>query len=85
MQGRRHVADGPAACRPPVREVDPMSGKNPLVLLGGGLVAFWLLNLLLPFWLVLLLVVGIPVAGYLMLDPSQRRRLLRTGRKQLGR
>lgn len=41
---------------------------------GVGVVLLWLL----PGWLGLLLVlavVGVPIAGYLMLDPSQRRRL----------
>ena len=32
-----------------------------------------------------LLIVGAPVAGYLMLDPSQRRRLKRAGRREIGR
>jgi hypothetical protein len=41
--------------------------------------------ILLPNWIALLLIVGIPAAGYLMLDPSQRRRLRRAGRKELGR
>ncbi|MFD2081925.1 hypothetical protein SAMN05421678_101160 [Actinopolymorpha cephalotaxi] len=57
-------------------------------IIGGVGVAFvgWLL---LPWWaalLIVLAVVGAPVAGYLMLDPSQRRRLARIReRRQLGR
>jgi hypothetical protein len=39
----------------------------------------------LPNWIALLLIVGIPVGAYLMLDPSQRRRLKRAGRRELGR
>jgi hypothetical protein len=38
-------------------------------------------------WLALAVIaaaIAIPVAGYLMLDPSQRRRLRDRGRKQLG-
>ncbi len=38
-----------------------------------------------PFWANLLIVLGIPAAVYLMLDPSQRRRLRRVTRKELGR
>ena len=50
----------------------------------------WLVIVLLillpfPFWANLLIVLGIPTAAYLALDPSQRRRLRRTGRKELGR
>jgi uncharacterized membrane protein YkvI len=49
---------------------------------GGVLLALWLL----PFWLVALVVIGLPVAAYLMLDDSQRRRLRGSfGRKQIGR
>ncbi|MDS1269081.1 hypothetical protein RIF23_02090 [Lipingzhangella sp. LS1_29] len=51
---------------------------------GAGLLLLWLL----PGWLTLLVVlavVGVPIAGYLMLDPSQRRRLGRAaGRGRLG-
>jgi hypothetical protein len=38
-------------------------------------------------WLALAVIaaaIAIPVAGYLMLDPSQRRRVRDRGRKQLG-
>ena len=38
-----------------------------------------------PYCANLLIVLGIPTAAYLALDPSQRRRLRRTGRKELGR
>lgn len=51
----------------------------------GGAAAAVLLWIVLPNWLALLLILGVPVAGYLMLDPSQRRRLRRAGRKELGR
>jgi len=52
----------------------------------GGVAAAIILYLLLPGWLFALAVLGIiaiPVVGYLMLDPSQRRRL-RGQRKRLG-
>ena len=39
----------------------------------------------LPFWAVVLIVLGVPTAAYLTLDPSQRRRLRRISRKELGR
>jgi Flp pilus assembly protein TadB len=38
-----------------------------------------------PWWIAFLIVLGIPTAAYLTLDPSQRRRLRRAGRKELGR
>lgn len=53
-------------------------------LVGGAAVAlvlFWIL----PNWLALLLVIGVPVVGYLALDSSQRRRLRRVGRKEINR
>ncbi|QNE73356.1 hypothetical protein F0344_00805 [Streptomyces finlayi] len=51
----------------------------------GGVVAAAVLWPLIGFWWALLVLIGVPVAGYLMLDPSQRRRLRRAGRKQIGR
>lgn len=50
------------------------TGTKLLIGAGGVLLAWWLL----PAWLVLLVLIGVPVVGYLMLDDSQRRRL--TGR-----
>jgi len=49
-----------------------------------ALIAAWLL----PGWLTLLIVLAVlaaPVVAYLLLDPSQRRRLRRVTRKQIGR
>jgi hypothetical protein len=49
-----------------------------------GLVLLWIL----PAWIGVVIIaaaIGVPLAGYLMLDPSQRRRLRRTSRKQIGR
>lgn len=53
-----------------------MTNRGWLILggVGAGLISLWLLG----FWWTLALaaiVVGVPVAGYFMLDPSQRRRL----------
>ena len=53
----------------------------------GGVAAAIILYWLLPGWLFALAVIGliaIPVVGYLMLDPSQRRRLRGQGRTRLG-
>lgn len=46
-----------------------------------GLLLWWLTS----FWIAVLVIVGVPVAAYLTLDPSQRRRLKRVTRKELGR
>ncbi|WP_438484518.1 hypothetical protein [Streptomyces sp. S186] len=51
----------------------------------GGVAVGVLLLWLLPFWAAVLVMVGVPAVAYLTLDPSQRRRLRRAGRKQLGR
>ncbi|MGH8776938.1 MAG: hypothetical protein ACRDWI_17890 [Jiangellaceae bacterium] len=50
----------------------------------GGAIGVIVLAWLTTWWFTLLVLVGVPVAGYLMLDPSQRRRLKRGSRKQLG-
>lgn len=47
---------------------------------GAGLLLWILTN----FWIAAVVMFGIPAAAYLLLDPSQRKRLRRTGRKQLG-
>ena len=55
------------------------------IIIGGVVVS--LIAFFINFWLGLILVVatvGIPVAGYLMLDPSQRKRLNNQARKRLG-
>jgi hypothetical protein len=52
----------------------------------GGVVAV-VVFMLLPGWLkvlALVVLVGIPALGYLMLDPSQRRRLRERRRRQIG-
>lgn len=48
---------------------------------GIGLVLWVLTN----FWIAVLVMLGIPAAAYLLLDPSQRRRLRRVSRKELDR
>lgn len=56
--------------------------------IAGGLIIALLGWILLPHWVALVIVValiGAPIAGYLMLDPQQRRRLRRIReRRQLG-
>ncbi|RDG38389.1 hypothetical protein [Streptomyces corynorhini] len=51
----------------------------------GGVAVGLLLWPLIGFWFALLVVIGVPTAAYLMLDPSQRRRLRRINRKEIGR
>lgn len=56
------------------------------VILAGGVAAALVLWIATSWWVAALVVAGViavPVAGYLMLDPSQRRRL-RQSRKQIG-
>lgn len=55
--------------------------KNTTYLVGGVAIAVVLAIIGVPWWVIGLVVVGVPVAGYLMLDPSQRRRL----KNQLGK
>ncbi|MEU6403317.1 hypothetical protein [Streptomyces sp. NPDC046985] len=51
----------------------------------GGVVVGLVLLIWLPVWAVVLIVLGVPAAAYLALDPSQRRRLRRVTRKEVGR
>ncbi|CAL9366459.1 hypothetical protein ABZ368_00810 [Streptomyces sp. NPDC005908] len=51
----------------------------------GGVAAGLILLIWLPWWAALLIILGVPAAAYLALDPSQRQRLRRTTRKELGR
>ncbi|MFG7940547.1 MULTISPECIES: hypothetical protein [Streptomyces] len=46
-----------------------------------GLLLWWLTS----FWIALVVIVGVPTVAYLALDPGQRRRLRRVGKKQLDR
>ncbi|MCT9107486.1 MULTISPECIES: hypothetical protein [Streptomyces] len=58
--------------------------KNAKIAAGGVAVGLILL-IWLPWWVSFLIVVGVPAAAYLTLDSSQRRRLRRITRKELGR
>ncbi|MDT0572655.1 hypothetical protein RM704_35205 [Streptomyces sp. DSM 3412] len=67
------------------KEATEMSKSTKIVAGGAALGIVLLILLPFPFWANLLIVLGIPTVAYLALDPSQRRRLRRTGRKELGR
>lgn len=58
--------------------------RNQKIAIGGVAVGL-LLWIWLPWWAALLIVLGVPTAAYLTLDPSQRRRLRRVTRKEIGR
>jgi len=62
-----------------------MSPRAKILLAGGAaaVVLWWLLPNLLAT-LIILGLIAVPVGAYLMLDPSQRRRLRAQGRKRLG-
>ncbi|KOX32650.1 MULTISPECIES: hypothetical protein [Streptomyces] len=51
----------------------------------GGVAVGLILLIWLPWWAALLIVLGVPAAAYLALDPSQRRRLRRVSRREIGR
>ncbi|MCP3818796.1 hypothetical protein [Streptomyces sp. A3M-1-3] len=58
--------------------------KSAKVATGGvvvGVALIWVIG----FWPALLVMIGVPVAAYLLLDSSQRRRLRRVTRKEIGR
>ncbi|MEV6583491.1 hypothetical protein AB0M92_35715 [Streptomyces sp. NPDC051582] len=56
-------------------------GKVAVAAVAAAIVLFWTVG----FWAGLLVLIGVPAAAYLLLDPSQRRRLRGVSRKQLGR
>jgi len=58
--------------------------NNAKIAIGGVAIGLFLW-IWLPLWAVLLIVIGVPAAAYLTLDPSQRRRLRRVRRDELGR
>lgn len=60
-----------------------MSNRTKVVI--GGVVVGLILLAWIPWWVVFLIVIGIPAAAYLTLDSSQRRRLRRVTRRQIGR
>jgi hypothetical protein len=61
-----------------------LMSKNAKIAAGGVAVGIILL-IWLPWWAALLIILGVPAAAYLTLDPAQRRRLRRATRKELGR
>jgi hypothetical protein len=61
-----------------------MAKNTPYIV--GGVAAGAILLWLLPWWVALLIIVGVPAAGYLMLDPKQRRRLRsQMSKREIGR
>jgi hypothetical protein len=68
-----------------VHGTEKIVGRTGYVII--GVIAALLAFILLPGWVKLLgfvLLVGVPAAGYMMLDPSQRRRLRGQARKRIG-
>lgn len=59
--------------------------SNRTKVIAGGVVVGLVLLLWVPWWVTFLIIIGIPVAAYLTLDSSQRRRLRRVSRRQIGR
>ncbi|MEV7556513.1 MULTISPECIES: hypothetical protein [unclassified Streptomyces] len=57
------------------------SGKIAVAGVVAAIALFWTVG----FWAGLLVLIGVPLAAYLLLDPSQRRRLRGVSRKQIGR
>lgn len=74
------------ACKNDVRSIsEAVLSKRTGWIIGG--VAALVVFLLLPGWLKVLAIIAliaIPTVGYLMLDPSQRRRLRDRRRRQIG-
>ncbi|WP_328911935.1 MULTISPECIES: hypothetical protein [unclassified Streptomyces] len=60
-----------------------MSNRAKLAI--GGVAVGLVLLYWIPLWVFFLIIVGVPAVAYLTLDPSQRRRLRRAGRRQIGR
>ncbi|WP_433893938.1 hypothetical protein [Streptomyces sp. CA-111067] len=58
---------------------------SPAKLAVGGVVVGLILLIWVPWWVTFLIIVGVPVAAYMTLDSSQRRRLRRVSRRQIGR
>lgn len=53
----------------------------------GGVIVGFLTLFVFPWWLSALIILGVlgaPLVGYLMLDPSQRKRVRARGRRRLG-
>ena len=77
--------DSAVSRRMPWTEDGEMS-KGAAFTVGGVAVGIVLLILGVPLWAVLLIIIGVPVAGYFMLDKSQRARLRGISRRKgIGR
>ncbi|MDX6353917.1 MAG: hypothetical protein QOF98_820 [Streptomyces sp.] len=74
---------GEDAARAAADEGGDMSNRTKVI--AGGVVVGLVLLFWVPWWVTFLIIVGIPVAAYLTLDSSQRRRLRRVSRRQIGR
>lgn len=59
--------------------------SKPAMIAVGGVVAGIILIPLIGFLPALLVLIGVPVVAYLLLDSGQRRRLRRITRKEIGR
>ncbi|MEV6793425.1 hypothetical protein AB0M87_15795 [Streptomyces sp. NPDC051320] len=59
--------------------------SKPAMIAVGGVVAGVILIPLIGFFPALLVLIGVPVVAYLLLDSGQRRRLRRITRKEIGR
>jgi Flp pilus assembly protein TadB len=51
----------------------------------GGVAVGLVLWIMTSFWIALIVMVGVPAVAYLALDSSQRKRLRRLSKKELGR
>ncbi|WP_329459638.1 hypothetical protein [Streptomyces sp. NBC_01497] len=51
----------------------------------GGVAVGLVLWILTSFWIAVIVMVGVPAVAYLALDSSQRKRLRRLGKKEIGR
>ncbi|GAA3713172.1 hypothetical protein [Streptomyces tremellae] len=51
----------------------------------GGVAVGLVLWIMTSFWIALIVMVGVPAVAYLALDSSQRKRLRRISRRELGR
>jgi len=60
-----------------------MSNRTKLIV--GGVAIGLILLIWVPWWVTFLIIIGVPTAAYLTLDRSQRRRLRRVSRRQIGR
>ena len=69
--------------RPPTPQENTMPPAAKLVL---GLIAVAVVLGIVgvPFWVIVLVIVGLPVGAYLMLDPAQRAKLRNNSRRQIG-